>query len=422
MPPPWSYWVKTTPDTLRRAFAILLVASWISSPGCAADGDPELTATRDTVITHEGAEVTVQVVESRFLPAELSTWHVDSVPALDLGGLGGPEQVVLFRVAGAYRLSDGRVVVADGGSRELKVFDDEGRMTGTIGGPGEGPGEFRQLSHFGLLPGDSLVVWDMGQARLTVFGPDGVRARDLRIGASAESPQSNVTGVFADGSILSRGFIDLGGRVPDGLERHRSELMHLTPVGALGDSIGSILTGETYFRAFEGGFSFHTPPFARTTEVVAAGDRIHVADSERAEIRVLGMDGTPQLLVRWLAPPRAITQTDIDTAWDLALAAVSQHRHADVERMFAEMPMPATMPAFAGLRVDRDGNMWVQGYRTEWDEGMSDWLIFDDAGRLTARAELPAAFTPTDIGSDYVLGIERDALDLEYVRLYPLHR
>ncbi|HEX2168146.1 MAG TPA: hypothetical protein VHG09_13010, partial [Longimicrobiales bacterium] len=271
-----------TPDVRRRLAAILLVA------GCAADGEPELVTTRDTVITHEGADVTVQVVENEVVPDDLPTWSVDSTPALDLGGLGGSEEVVLFRVTGAYRLSDGRVVVADGGSSELKVFDDEGALTGTIGGPGEGPGEFRRLSYVGLLPGDSVVVWDMGQARLTVFGPDGVRARDFHIGATPESPRSSVSGVFADGSMLSRGFIDLGGRVPDGLERHRSAVLHLTPAGMLADSIGIIPTGETYFRAFEGGFSFYTPPFARTTEVVASGDRVHVADSDRAEHADLG--------------------------------------------------------------------------------------------------------------------------------------
>ncbi|HEX2166899.1 MAG TPA: hypothetical protein VHG09_06625, partial [Longimicrobiales bacterium] len=146
------------------------------------------------------------------------------------------------------------------------------------------------------------------------------------------------------------------------------------------------------------------------------------ADSDRAEIRVLGMDGTPQRLVRWSAPQRAITQADIDEARERALAGVSEGGRPDIERMFADMPMPETMPEFAKLRVDRDGNMWVQRYRTEWDEGMSEWLIFDDDGRLTARAELPPTLTPTDIGSDYVLGIERDELELEYVRLYPLRR
>lgn len=406
---------KTTEVRLCLA-AMLLVSA------CAADGGPGLVTVRDTVVMHDGAQVTIEVVESELVEEELATWRVDSIPALNLGGLDGPEQVALFRVTGAYRLSDGRVVVADGGSSELKIFDGGGALTGTLGGPGEGPGEFRQLSYIGLLPGDSLAVWDMGLARLTVFGPDGVRARDVRIGAAAESPQSSVTGVFSDGSIMSRGFIDLGGREPDGLERHRSAVLHLTAMGTLGDTVGSFVTGETYFRAFEGGFSFYTPPFARTTEVMAAGDRVYVADSEHPEIRVLAVDGMPLRLMRWSAPIREITQADVDRARDLALAGVSEGRRPDVERMFAEMPMHATMPAFAKLRVDRDGNVWVQRYRTEWDEGKSEWLIFDTSGQLTARAELPPGLNPTDIGSGFVLGIERDALDLEYVRLYSLHR
>ena len=45
----------------------------------------------------------------------------------------------------ATKLSDGRIVVANGGSDELRIFDRSGTHVGTWGGQGEGPGEFTAL-------------------------------------------------------------------------------------------------------------------------------------------------------------------------------------------------------------------------------------------------------------------------------------
>jgi hypothetical protein len=411
------YW-----QTMIRDRRGALTAALLLMGGCAADGGGDMVMTRDTVVMHHGSDVTVQIVESAAELDDVAAWRVDATPAMDIGALDAPQQVALFRVSGAYRLADGRVVVADAGSSEIKVFGSDGELTQTIGRPGEGPGEFRRMSYFGRLPGDSLAVWDLGQARLTVFSPDGTRSRETRIGATPESPRSSVAGVFGDGTLLSRGFVNLGDRVPDGLERHETEVFHLAADGTLLDSIGNVIGGESFFRAVEGGFSFYTPPFGRTTEMIAAGSRLYIADSERPEIRVLTPDGMPVRIVRWAQRPRTISDADIERARDNALESASDDQHPGIERMFADIPMPESMPAFSRVRVDRDGGLWVQLYRTQWDEGMSTWLVFDDEGGLRASIDLPPEFTPTDIGRDWVLGIERNVLDLEFVRLYTLHR
>lgn len=404
----------------RRA-ELALAASFLIA-GCGDTMDRVDLVVRDTVIAHEGADVSVQIVESPVDTAALERWQVGGTPMLDIGAISSPEQVTLFRVAGAYRLSGGRIVVADGGSSALLVFSSDGRLERTVGGPGEGPGEFRGLTHFARLPGDSLGVWDIANGRLTVFTAEGTRARDMRIGATPSSPRSNVIGVLADGSLLSRGFVDLGGAVPDGLERHNAALLHLHSDGALADSIGTIPGSEAFFESFDGGFSFYTVPFGRSTEIVAAGDRIYIGDSARPELLVRAPDGTPLRMIRWTQPSRPIRSSDVESARKHALAGMDASRSAGIERMFAALEMPETMPAFGSVRADADGNVWIQQYRTAWDEGSSMWLVFDDEGAVRGWAELPARFTPTDIGTDYVLGITRDHLDLEYVQLFRLTR
>ena len=58
------------------------------------------------------------------------------------------------------------------GLKQVGVFDQEGRLTKVIGGPGEGPGEFKFINHIVVGSGDTLYVYDHAQLRRSVFDPD----------------------------------------------------------------------------------------------------------------------------------------------------------------------------------------------------------------------------------------------------------
>jgi len=77
--------------------------------------------------------------------------------------------------------SRGRVVVADDLSHHLKVFELTGEFVTTVGRSGEGPGEFYSPWQVQIGPGDSLYVWDPGQAAISVFGPDYEFERRFRV-------------------------------------------------------------------------------------------------------------------------------------------------------------------------------------------------------------------------------------------------
>jgi hypothetical protein len=90
--------------------------------------------------------------------------------------------------------------------------------------------------------------------------------------------------------------------------------------------------------------------------------------------------------------------------------------------MFRDLPMPVTMPAFSTIRVDDDLNLWVQAYLAPGDEGETSWTIFDRDGRVVTRLDMPAGLDPTHIGTDFILGVWRNELDVEHVRLYRLDK
>lgn len=106
-----------------------------------------------------------------------SSLHVDEIPELGyaeelrIGSLDDPDAG--FSRIRRVRVSErGEVYVLDMLMREVRVFSTEGEHIRSIGGEGEGPGEFLVPSNMGLL-GDTLWVNDPRARRITWFGPDG---------------------------------------------------------------------------------------------------------------------------------------------------------------------------------------------------------------------------------------------------------
>jgi hypothetical protein len=49
-------------------------------------------------------------------------------------------------------------------------------------------------------------------------------------------------------------------------------------------------------------------------------------------------------------------------------------------------------------------------------------MVFDVTGYFSGDVELPAGLTLLDFGSDYLIGVMRDDLGVESVRLYSIER
>lgn len=85
------------------------------------------------------------------------------------------------------------------------------------------------------------------------------------------------------------------------------------------------------------------------------------------------------------------------------------------------MPLPPSFPPHAGLQAGVLGYLWVEEY-TRPGEEIPIWLFLDPVGALVGRLSLPVRLSPLEIGPDYLLGVGRDELGVESVRLYRLSR
>jgi hypothetical protein len=118
---------------------------------------------------------------------EPERWTLSAEPTLEIGVVEGDERYQLHGVTDAARLADGRIALAHGGTAEVRVFDGEGRFVLAAGGPGDGPGEWRQVAAVDALPGDTLVVVDPILDRVgLVHGATGAYLGELDEARAAE--------------------------------------------------------------------------------------------------------------------------------------------------------------------------------------------------------------------------------------------
>jgi hypothetical protein len=80
-----------------------------------------------------------------------------------------PEGHELSGIYSARRLPDGTILVANSSAWEIEVFDSTGHYVRSVGRKGSGPGEFLNALSIVGAPGDSIAVFDSGNARWTIW-------------------------------------------------------------------------------------------------------------------------------------------------------------------------------------------------------------------------------------------------------------
>ena len=377
----------------------------------------------DNATVRDSAGITI--VEST-APAwtEGTEWRVGDVPSVQIGGQEDDPRYDLLRIGSAFRLADGRLVVANEGSQELKFYDADGVHMRDAGGEGQGPGEFTGLGRLTVQPGDTLLAFDFRQLRLSRFSSDGTFQE---VFSFAGNDQGSVTMVdaFDDGTILSRTRLQFtAGSLPSGRRRDSAlYFTHQLPITRL-DTVGLIADTEAFVKTTEGAVTMRQLAFGKRTTMVAGGEHIYSGTADSYEIRVLDKAGAPRTIIRRAHTASAVSPDQIEAYKEnerdeIASQGAPPRFKAMFEAMLEEMPYPATHPAYSGFTLDREGNLWVQDHDIPGDNTRR-YQVFDTTGQWLGTVAMPERVEPTDIGPDYVLGVWRDDDEIEYVRLYPL--
>lgn len=354
-----------------------------------------------------GDAAAVEVVENNDSQWEAGReWRVDAQPQVEIGSEAREYQFA--GIQGAVRLADGRMVVGDAGSSEVRLYDPRGRFLSAAGHAGGGPEEFRRMGKLVRGTGDSVVVFDAATRRLSLLGPSGTFGRSV-------TPAAATLGAFLAGALENGSYV-FGVPVPlppqEGLSRDSVVYLLVSADGSSTDTLVVAPGGEQFQRVSGNQVSRMTNPFGPMPAASASGNRISVGATDSYAIREFGPDGTATRVVRREVAPQAFTDAHFRQVAD---------RVPQMASALAEIPRPSQAPAFSSLLLDRENNLWVQEYPAPGATSVA-WTVFDRRGAMLGQVALPANLSPTDIGRDYVLGVWADELDVERIRVYSLRK
>lgn len=191
-------------------------------------------------------------------------WRLSPEPRVDIGAANGAPAYRLFRVYGAGRLRNGRIVVVNGGTNELRFYDPAGEFLFATGREGDGPGEFRDLQAVWQLASDSLLAYDFLAQRLSVLTLNGAYTRSFRVESPA-GQQLLVRGLFRDGSLLVASAPRMvAAGTSSGMVRASAPYFRYSREGVLLDTVGSFPSQQVYRLVLgQDDYRLTSPPFAR---------------------------------------------------------------------------------------------------------------------------------------------------------------
>jgi hypothetical protein len=326
-------------------------------------------------------------------------WHI--VEELRIGNVeGGPEQFGdIVAVAGT---PDGLLLVADGFTQQIRVFDGNGAYLRTLGHRGSGPGELARISGVVLDRDGRIWVADPGNARYTLFDASGTHVghRPIRIPGQV---LPWLGGFRVDGRLFDAAPLP----EPDGRLSFRLFLSD-SATGQVVDSFPAItstrprpevpmavftLIPRLTFRFDPAGYVwFGTTDRYRIVRRSLSGDtvrmieldrsRVAVSESEKDSIMRLVME-TPQG-----SPP--LTRRDI----------------------------PGVKPFFERIYLDDAGHVIVQPNVSVRDQGRI-FDVFDVEGRYLGEAVSNVSFVTLPVLPRFqngkVLGVTVDSVGVQYV-------
>ena len=369
-------------------------------------------------------------------------WTVDEEPLVEIGTVSGAPEYQFAKVVAAVRLANGDIVVADQGASELRRYDAEGVFIWSAGREGEGPGEFESLDFVAAMPGDTLVTYDWVLMRIQVFDPDGRLVRTLRaelpsdIAPPGGSAPDRAVGV-ADGRLIVR-FAEMATGATTGIVRWVNYRLVALDLGNGSATSLIVVGGEevNLVRRDDGSLSEGGYVFFNLPEFGAAAGPVAVIGSEAWRVRLVSpLDGAIERIIRReVEPPEAtdaIYEAHLDGIVGMVAGSGAPAEQVDfVRRMWREYPRAATLPVLRSVHVDAGGNIWLAPYYIAGAEP-PPFEVFAPDGTWLGAVALPPGLERgfiqyqapyMEIGTDYVLGVWRDELGVQYVGMYGLTR
>ena len=342
-------------------------------------------------------------------------WWIEEEPVIDLAETGSGDMHLFYRVGDVLRTPAGDLAVADRGSQQIRIYDASGRYLRAFGGPGDGPGDFRSLwslvlTHEGKLLGVDYRAGGAGAE----FETDSGLVGTFSLPGEANPVPHPVPSDIVWG--LEAGYTVQDTDLEQGLQRHPATIVRMSADRMSVHPVATV-PGWEHVVVPEGDA---IPLMGRMTQVVPTGQgEVVVGLADGLEYSVLdGQTGEVRSIARILGISLAVTREEVDRERQVRLGP---NPRPFIRDLLDRLPIPAEKPAYQGMLVDVEGNVWVGEFLglARRDEPQ-DWYVWDAAGVWLGVVETPARFELMRAGSGEVFGVRRDDKDVEHPQVLRL--
>jgi hypothetical protein len=357
-----------------------------------------------------------RIVETSVFDAD--HWTLQLI--VEIGSITGEGPDQFFRITDARQLDSTSVMIANSGSGEVRVFDFSGRHLRSFGGSGKGPGEFTHLA--GLhLKGDTVLAIDYSPRQVSFFDRGGRFLRVVRFAEGADVRWPTPLGFLADGRVIAvNGQTFESGQMGVGLVRPPFEILELPAAGTGSAKLIATFPGTEFWVTREPDQLTTKSLLGPETMYAVGGSAFWLASSDSYSIWRFSVTGEPELLIRVPLPARRPARGDIENRIEERLRQLPPGPARDrTLASFRAMPAPERRPVVQGLVASSSGELWVSPSQSAAVDSVT-WHVFDREGRLSATITTPARFQITEVSADRVIGIWRNELDVESVRVYAI--
>lgn len=380
-----------------------------------------LTACEQSDSSTAGVETVRTVVGDTTIVRTLGVgvWgdSVRLVEEVAIGALDGAEEYLFGRVGDLAVDADGGIYVFDGQVPALRYYDSNGDYVRTLGGRGEGPGEYMDASlGVGVRRSDGRVVMrDPRNMRLNVYNPDGSPSESWRVESGLFTQQATA---LDDSDHM---YLKILTGQPKPNEPWPMAVLHMDHLGQVLDTIvPPTLPNEP------SGVS----PFSKIWTVSRSGGLL-VGVNDRYVIHHYRPDGTVLRIVREIEPvgyaPEEKAEREARDAW--MIRTQGQFMTSDLP------PVPDFKPFFRTILVGEDGRIWVRrSWQAEKGEAVqapaqpgreppppTSWRepavydVFEADGSFLGSVRLPPRVSVSVFRGDLVWGVRRGEFDESYV-------
>ena len=440
------------PCTMAKpASARRVAACWLAlfAAGCTeAPADPPPPAF--TVTDSGGVRM---VVNSGQQWGEGDGWQVSAEPEVTLGVMDYPVEQQFQTIAGATRLRDGTIVIVELADFGLRAFNTSGDLLWTAGGVGDGPGEMRSYPDtrpvLSRLDGDILQLQNgLDRIRYSSTG-EVIEHVKLDYGRFRRWGRIFIQYCPFDAYFLHDDIVFCHSpqpeSPPDSWSIHHTIMRTTWDLDAL-DTLAGVFLEESYFLPRGSFLALRSPLAARGIFGIGGGPepRILFARNDAYRIEVWDiLAGGLTMVVERRVPRRARTEEEADflvRSGDLYNVRNYVDVEAGMDLAYSEAIDSVSIAE--ALFLDELGYMWVRRGPSALDgeharvrevTGRDDmqWTVpapsglqdvFRPDGVYLGSVKLPHDLRIIEIGPDYILGVVRDEMDVQYVWMYGLDR